>query len=403
MPIESRRSRKQREVVYQNGIQSNVLREISTPRQDGTIPLISFIENANYSILELYDFKSRMQVLEDNQSNFEFATKDDLSKLYEKITDTEEIQELKNEITELKCLEPKMENSIQELKNELTEMKELEPRIDSSIQELKKEITMLKWLEPKMENSIQMVKNNILELTNNRPDDNFMEITKMENDISTQYFSLHMQLEKYISETQKLIYDNKASSVRVFVDHLKKRVQTKVISFDELMEQNRVDFKKFMKEIYKKTKDEFSKAIKLVKDMSDMLGRNDHETKHIEVKMKKESFFNTIFIDLKNKYKITQLSLQTLYINIFSETSSICSCIFGKIETLLREGSMSDVQLILHIDDYANELIRNIEEDENIFDLDITIDNKNRDEHEFDMFKKSKKPQERASLVNKTV
>jgi len=383
MPIESRRSRKQREVVYQNGIQSNVLREISTPRQDGTIPLISFIENANYSILELYDFKSRMQVLEENQSNFEFATKDDLSKLYEKITDTEEIQELKNELTEMKELEPKMENSMQELK---------------------KEITMLKWLEPKMENSIQMMKNNILELTKNRPDDNFMEITKMENDISNQYFSLHMQLEKYISETQKLIYDNKTSSVRVFVDQLKKRVQTKVISFDELMEQNRVDFKKFMKEIYKKTKDEFSKAIKLVKDMSDALERrNDHETKHIEVKMKKESFFNTIFIDLKNKYKITQLSLQTLYINIFSETSSICSCIFGKIETLLREGSMSDVQLILHIDDYANELITNIEEDENIFDLDITIDNKNRDEHEFDMFKKSKKPQERASLVNKTV
>jgi hypothetical protein len=383
MPIESRRSRKQREVVYQNGIQSNVLREISTPRQDGTIPLISFIENANYSILELYDFKSRMQVLEENQSNFEFATKDDLSKLYEKIADTEEIQELKNELTEIKELEPKMEKSMQEVK---------------------KEITMLKWLEPKMENSIQMVKNNILELTKNRPDDNFMEITKMENDISNQYFSLHMQLEKYISETQKLIYDNKTSSVRVFVDQLKKRVQTKVIPFDELMEQNRVDFKKFMKEIYKKTKDEFSKAIKLVKDMSDALERrNDHETKHIEVKMKKESFFNTIFIDLKNKYKITQLSLQTLYINIFSETSSICSCIFGKIETLLREGSMSDVQLILHIDDYANELITNIEEDENMFDLDITIDNKNRDEHEFAMFKKSKKPQERASLVNKTV
>jgi hypothetical protein len=314
------------------------------------------------------------------------------------------MQELKNELTEMKELEPKMEKSMQELKNELTEMKELEPKMEKSMQEVKKEITMLKWLEPKMENSIQMMKNNILELTKNRPDDNFMEITKMENDISNQYFSLHMQLEKYISETQKLIYDNKASSVRVFVDQLKKRVQTKVISFDELMEQNRVDFKKFMKEIYKKTKDEFSKAIKLVKDMSDALERrNDHETKHIEVKMKKESFFNTIFIDLKNKYKITQLSLQTLYINIFSETSSICSCIFGKIETLLREGSMSDVQLILHIDDYANELITNIEEDENIFDLDITIDNKNRDEHEFDMFKKSKKPQERASLVNKTV
>jgi hypothetical protein len=49
--IESRRSRKLRESVHINGIQTHVLKEISTPGSDGTIPLLNFLENTNNFVL----------------------------------------------------------------------------------------------------------------------------------------------------------------------------------------------------------------------------------------------------------------------------------------------------------------------------------------------------------------
>lgn len=70
--IESRRSRKIRETIHINGIQSNVLKEISTPNQDGTIPLLNFLENTNMFIADtsyLYERASSLEKEIELQNN----------------------------------------------------------------------------------------------------------------------------------------------------------------------------------------------------------------------------------------------------------------------------------------------------------------------------------------------
>ena len=44
-PVQTRRSRKLREATYIDGQQNSVMKEISTPNRDGTIPLLNFLEN----------------------------------------------------------------------------------------------------------------------------------------------------------------------------------------------------------------------------------------------------------------------------------------------------------------------------------------------------------------------
>lgn len=342
MPMESRRSRKQREVVYQNGIQSNVLKEISTPRPDGSIPLISFLENVNYSIMELYDFNSRISALEDNEK------KEDLVNKMAKKEDMEEVW--KRGVSE---------------------------RIDS------------------IETEIKDAESN----------SKFIEILKMENDISNQYFTIHAKLDNYVNEQYSVILSFKKPALRSFSDNLKKLIETKIISFDSLLEQTRIELKNKVKEVSLKIRTEYTDLIthlaQLSNDMNkDIIEQKGDENMSIEIRLKKESCFNNIYIDIKNKYKITQLSLQTLYINILSEISNMCSFLFGKIETLLQNGSMSDVQLVLRLDDFTEELMNTTEEDIG-FDLDIKMNHANREEYEFDLFKQTKK-QEKA-LMNKTL
>ena len=62
--IESRRSKKIRETIHINGIQANVLKEISTPNQDGTIPLLNFLENTNMFITDTSYLYERASSLE---------------------------------------------------------------------------------------------------------------------------------------------------------------------------------------------------------------------------------------------------------------------------------------------------------------------------------------------------
>jgi hypothetical protein len=78
----------------------------------------------------------------------------------------------------------------------------------------------------------------------------------------------------------------------------------------------------------------------------------------------------------------------------------MCSFVFGKIEALLQNGSMSDVQLILRVDEFTENLL-NVTDEEIGFDLDIKMNHSNREEHEFDLFKQSKKQEK--ELLNKTV
>jgi hypothetical protein len=347
--MESRRSRKQREVVYQNGIQSNVLKEISTPLPDGSIPLISFLENVNYSIMELYDFNSRISALEGGEKKEE--------DLVNKMARKEDVEEMS--------------------KNNDLWKKDVSESIDS--------------IETKIKQ---------LEST-----DKFVEILKMENDISNQYFIIQTKLDNYVNEQYNAVLSFKNPAVRLFSDNLKKLIETKIISFDNLLEQVRIELKNKVKEVSIKIKTEYIDLITRLTQLSntmnkDIIDQKGDENMSIEIRLKKESCFNNIYIDIKNKYRITQLSIQTLYINILSEISNMCSFLFGKIEALLQNGSMSDVQLVLRLDDFTEELINTTEEDIG-FDLDIKMNHANREEYEFDLFKQTKK-QEKV-LMNKTL
>ena len=63
-PIQSRRSRKQRETVYINGQHTNLLKEISSPGSDGTVPLLNFLENTDRFIADTSHLHTKVAYLE---------------------------------------------------------------------------------------------------------------------------------------------------------------------------------------------------------------------------------------------------------------------------------------------------------------------------------------------------
>jgi len=63
-PIQSRRSRKQRETVYINGQHTNLLKEISNPGPDGTVPLLNFLENTDRFIADTSQLQIKVAGLE---------------------------------------------------------------------------------------------------------------------------------------------------------------------------------------------------------------------------------------------------------------------------------------------------------------------------------------------------
>ena len=391
-PMESRRSRKQREVVYQNGIQSSVLKEISTPRPDGSIPLISFLENVNYSIMELYDFNTRISTLEENEKKVDIGA----TLIQNNNTWKEEISE------RIDIIETNTSNDLLGIKEEISgRINTFETRASKDLLGIKEEISgRINTIETR-------ASKDVFELKKLASKNRFIEIMKMENDISNQHFIIHTKLDDYVSEQYNKVLNLKKPAIKLFADNLKKLVETKVISFDDLYEKIRVELKSNVKEISGNMKVEYNKLIsqltQLSNDMNnDIMAKNGDENLSIEIKMKKESCFNNIYIELKNKYKVTQVSLQTLYINILSEISSMCSFIFSKIEALLQNGAMSDVQLILHLDDFTDNLINTIEDDV-AFDLDIKMNNSNREEHEFDLFKQAKQEKQTKEMMNKTL
>jgi len=419
-PMESRRSRKQREVVYQNGIQSSVLKEISTPRPDGSIPLISFLENVNYSIMELYDFNSRISLLEDIEKKGDLLKKGDMEELVqhnnvwkeqilEKIDIIEtnasnDLLEVKEEVSgRMKLIETNASNDLLEVKEEVSgRMKLIETNISNDLLEIKEDIS----------ERIDLIKastsKNLMEIKNIASKDRFIEIMKMENDISNHYFTIHAKLDDYVNEQYNKVLNLKRPAIRTFSDNLKKLIETKVISFDDLLEKTRLELKSNAKEVSINVKSEYNNLISQLTQLSekmnkDIMEKKDDENLSIEIRIKKDSCFNNIYMEIKNKYKVTQLSLQTLYINILSDISSVCSFIFGKIEALLQNGSMSDVQLILHMDEFTDNLMNTTEEEVG-FELDIKMNHSNRDDYEFDMFKQSKKQEKKEKeLLNKTL
>lgn len=63
-PIQSRRSRKLRETVYINGQHTNLLKEISNPGPDGTVPLLNFLENTDRFIADTSQLQLKVAILE---------------------------------------------------------------------------------------------------------------------------------------------------------------------------------------------------------------------------------------------------------------------------------------------------------------------------------------------------
>lgn len=88
-PIQSRRSRKLRETAYVNGQHSNVLKEISNPGKDGTIPLLNFLENTERFIADTNILYARVNDLEREQDRVAKANKtvDKLVEYLKKLTE----------------------------------------------------------------------------------------------------------------------------------------------------------------------------------------------------------------------------------------------------------------------------------------------------------------------------
>jgi len=89
-PIQSRRSRKLRETAYVNGQHSNVLKEISNPGKDGTIPLLNFLENTERFIADTNILYARVNDLEREQDQVAKANKkvDKMVEYLKKLTET---------------------------------------------------------------------------------------------------------------------------------------------------------------------------------------------------------------------------------------------------------------------------------------------------------------------------
>jgi hypothetical protein len=89
-PIQSRRSRKLRETAYVNGQHSNVLKEISNPGKDGTIPLLNFLENTERFIADTNILYARVNDLEREQDRVAKANKrvDKMVEYLKQLTET---------------------------------------------------------------------------------------------------------------------------------------------------------------------------------------------------------------------------------------------------------------------------------------------------------------------------
>ena len=79
-PIQSRRSRKQRETVYINGQHTNLLKEISNPGPDGTVPLLNFLENTDQFIADTGQLQVKVAILEQELEKYKHMY-DDFQKM----------------------------------------------------------------------------------------------------------------------------------------------------------------------------------------------------------------------------------------------------------------------------------------------------------------------------------
>lgn len=63
-PVQTRRSRKLREATYIDGQHNSLMKELSTPNKDGSIPLLNFLENTTKFVHDTQQLHDRMIYLE---------------------------------------------------------------------------------------------------------------------------------------------------------------------------------------------------------------------------------------------------------------------------------------------------------------------------------------------------
>lgn len=69
-PVQSRRSRKLREATYVDGQHNSIMRELSAPNRDGTIPIMNFLENTTKFMQDTRKLHERLAYLE--KENIEY-------------------------------------------------------------------------------------------------------------------------------------------------------------------------------------------------------------------------------------------------------------------------------------------------------------------------------------------
>jgi hypothetical protein len=55
-PVQTRRSRKLREATYIDGQHNSLMKELSTPNKDGSIPLLNFLENTTKFVHDTHKY-----------------------------------------------------------------------------------------------------------------------------------------------------------------------------------------------------------------------------------------------------------------------------------------------------------------------------------------------------------
>ena len=121
-PIQTRRSRKLREATYIDGQHNSIMKEISTPNKNGTIPLLNFLENTTKFMDDTRQLHMRLTYLEkENEEYKKLQIKHDKIVQYlEQVTNTINKHTLK-ELEDIPTLE-----TFKDDMEELAELKELE-------------------------------------------------------------------------------------------------------------------------------------------------------------------------------------------------------------------------------------------------------------------------------------
>jgi len=160
-PIQTRRSRKLREATYIDGQHNSIMKEISMPNKNGTIPLLNFLENTTKFMDDTRQLHMRMTHLEQKtEEHKKLQIKyDKLVQYLEQVTDT--INKHKHTLKELEEI-PTLETFKEDMEEDEKEAGE-ENKEDSNNGEDSEKRGELKDIRPMVEeipNYFESIKKN---------------------------------------------------------------------------------------------------------------------------------------------------------------------------------------------------------------------------------------------------